>query len=141
MPPNCVTAGKKKTRVTYAATPVLKHAKKMPKKNLRPLTTDNIPILIREVCKNLSLQQMEAEESHGESCGDGRCQTRQITTRDREAPSQGDRGDNTHTADRTAWAARILLTVRLTTTWAGKALLITVRLKRKMRLMRPKPVS
>jgi len=46
-----------------------------------------------------------------------------------------------HPADRTAWAAKILLTARLTTTQTGKALLIAMRLKRKTRLMRPKPVS
>ena len=46
-----------------------------------------------------------------------------------------------HLANRTARAAKILLTARLTTTQAGKALLIATRLKRKTRLMTPKLVS
>jgi len=46
-----------------------------------------------------------------------------------------------HPADRTARAAKILLTARLTMTQAGKALLAAVRLKRTTRLMTPKLVS
>ena len=45
-----------------------------------------------------------------------------------------------HPADRTARVATILLTTRLTTR-AGKAQLVAARLKRKTRLMTPKPVS
>ena len=46
-----------------------------------------------------------------------------------------------HPANKTVLTAKILLIAGLTTTLAGKALLVAVRLKRKTRLMRPKPVS
>ena len=96
MPPNRVKAGKKRTRATYAATPTPKRAKKTPKENPRPLTTDDIPVLVREVCKNLSPRQMEAQDRRGESRGDGRRRTRQTTGRDRNAHSQEDGEDDTH---------------------------------------------
>jgi len=61
MPSNRITAGNKRTRATNAATPTPKRKKKLPNKRPRPLTTDDILVLVREVCKNLLLHQTEDE--------------------------------------------------------------------------------
>jgi len=100
MPSNRVTAGNKRTRATNAPTPTTKWTKKPPNKRPRPLTTDDIPVLVREVCKNLLPHQTEveaaiqgrpAEEHREESRGTHR--TRRTAT-DREDPQQLDGEDD-----------------------------------------------
>jgi len=60
MPSNRVTAGKKdKGYQRHHTVPTPKWTKKMPNKRPRSLTTDDIPVLVREVCKDLLPHQTE----------------------------------------------------------------------------------
>ena len=109
MPP---ARGKKRSRgsaMTTEATPAPKRQQRTAKKNSpRPLTTDDIPVLVEEVVRNLSRQTGDDTASHEErrsdeerregSHHDGRRHTRQSNSKSsNERTQQDDTQENTST--------------------------------------------
>ena len=65
MPSKRATSGRKRPSCLSPTTLAPKRQKRT-KKNPRPLTTDDIPVLVREVCKNLWQQEDKEASTHSE---------------------------------------------------------------------------